>query len=445
MFQLSGGAAEAAASGAGHHEGVTPWAWLFFPLGVLCGALVARWLHREEAWKARGRHAAAAAQACSARAGGRSVVPVVPPDYLGEVEVPRSQWTIQGRMLGQSGHGAGGLVHGNELATFANDMAEGEFITFHRPTNDPALNKSGEYQYSEVFAGRGHLWEARCQLRIKKEPDGPLLFGIENDEYVPVAAGAKHALAATVSAMKVAVGRELHHSVGDDPEKVPGEVERPVFVMPIWTIDQVIETPAGQQPPSLLDPDFSSMGWRRGRDRNFAETVRSLRFKEGYTYSVAFFSIAKYLDQVRWEICGVIPGLRLGFNTFCGGPPVHLTFYTLDRAAQESLGTTKHLDSCKQYYFRLAFWSTRSPPGPARRREILGDLAEAGRGDRVDQQPAAAGRRASGGLGSASRATARADRGRSGLGGLRSLGALGGCLEGLLPTQRAGRGAAPRG
>lgn len=402
-------------------------------MGVLFGALLARWPQREEASKARGSHAAAGAQACSVRAGGRSVVPVVPADDPGEVEAPRDQWRIQGRMLDQSGEGTGGLVHSNELATFSNDMAEGEFITFHRPTHDPALNRSGEYQYSEVFAGRrAHLWEARCRFRIKKEPDGPLLFGIENDQYVPIAAGAKHALAATVAAMRLAVGRELHHSVGDDPEKAVGEAERPVFVMPIWTIDQVIETPAGQQPPSLLDPGFPSLGLRRGRDRNFAENVRALRFREGYTYSVAFFSIAKYLDQVRWEICGVLPGVSLGFNTFCGAPPVHLTFYTLDREAQDSLGTTKHLDSCKQYYFRLAFWSTRSPPIPARRREIMRGLAEAGRGDRPSQQSAAAGRRASEVPRPRQRPAAAS-------------GILGGCLDGLLPSRRAGRAAAPRG
>ncbi|CAK0884052.1 unnamed protein product [Prorocentrum cordatum] len=429
----------------GHHEVVTPWAWLFFPFGALCGALVARWLQRQEALKTRGRHAAAAAQVCSERAVGRSVVPVVPAGEPGEVDVPRSQWRIQGRMLSQFGEGVGGMVHDNELAAFSNDTAEGEFITFHRPTNDPARNKSGEYQYSEVFEGRGHLWEARCQLRIKKEPDGPLLFGIENDQYVPIAAGAKHALAATVSAMRMAVGKELHHSVGDDPEEVAGEVERPVFVMPIWTIDQVIETPPGQQPPSLLDPDFQSLGLRRGKDRNFAEAVRACRFREGYTYSVAFFSIAKFLDQVRWEICGVLPGLRLGFNTFCGGPPVHLAFYTLDRAAQERLGTKKHLDSCKQYYFRMAFWSTRSPPSPARRQALLSGLGEAGRCDRPDQQPAAAGRGASEGLRPREPARAQARRGRGRGGGLRALGALGGCLEGLLPGQRAGRHGPTRG
>merc|ERR1712151_1249856 len=112
---------------------------------------------------------------------------------------------------------SGRLIHQSEVSTFENENCTGSFLLMHRPTHDPALEKSGEYPFAEHFCGRKRLWEARVQLKFKHTPTEPVLFGIELDNYVPLPAASKRLMGVVVSALRRVVGNDLYHSVGDDP------------------------------------------------------------------------------------------------------------------------------------------------------------------------------------------------------------------------------------
>merc|ERR1719446_140907 len=116
----------------------------------------------------------------------------------------------------------------------------------------------------------------------------------------------------------------------------------------------------------LNDPNFMNMGIKRADDvKAYARTMDNLKFKVGPTYTFSFWSISTLIDNVMWRIGGVIPGVTIDFNQFCGRPPVHLVIYTL-RPQLPGSTETRHLDSRKCYLFHLAFWSSLSQPPPAR-------------------------------------------------------------------------------
>lgn len=271
---------------------------------------------------------------------------------------------------------SGRLVHSNQRTTFENENCTGSFLLMHRPTHDPALDKSGQYPFADHFSGRKRLWEARVQLNFKHTPTEPVLFGIELDDYVPLPAASKRLMGVVVAALRRVVGNDLYHSVGDDPKIGTGPHEKPAFVMPLWAFDQFVVTPEGEEAPDLEDPRFHEFGTKRADDRAaFIKQMSVLELKTGPTYTFSFWGISQFLDQIKWEITGVIPFTRINFNQFCGKAPVHLVMYSLDRADDDK--ETRHLQSRKHSLFDLKFWSTKSKPTPERLQELMPDRRDA--------------------------------------------------------------------
>jgi len=247
-----------------------------------------------------------------------------------------------------------------------------KFLPMHRPTWNAALDKSGQYPFSEHFQGRKRLWEMRFQFVFKSDVNEVLRFGIELDEYVPLNAASKRLMNIAVSALRRVVGNDLYHSPGDDTKKSQGPHEKPVFTMPIWAFDQFIVTPEGEEPPDLMDPSFHEFGWKRADDRSdFIREISALKVKAGPTYTFAFWGISQFMDQINWKMTKVIPFSSIDFNLFCGAPPVHLVLYTL---AEDEKGETRHLQSRKNYIFQLAFWSSKCPPKPARMQHLFAQI-----------------------------------------------------------------------
>merc|ERR1712048_951359 len=204
------------------------------------------------------------------------------------------------------------------------------------------------------------------------------LFGIELDDYVPLPAASKRLMGLVVAALRRVVGSDLYHSVGNDPKTTAGPQEKPVFVMPLWAFDQFIVTPEGEQAPSLNDPRFNELGMKRADDRSaFVKEISALELKSGPTYTFSFWGISQFLDQINWEITGVVRFTKINFNQFCGRAPVHLVMYSLDRADDDK--EARHLQSRKHYLFDLKFWSTKSKPTPERLQELIPDLSDASR------------------------------------------------------------------
>merc|ERR1711920_513332 len=139
--------------------------------------------------------------------------------------------------------------------------------------------------------------------------------------------------------------------------------------MPMWAFDQVIVTPEGETPPDLADPNFSEFGTKRADDRAaFMGEIAELKLRAGPTYTFAFWGISQFLDGINWEVKKIIPFKNLDFNLFCGAPPVRLVLYTLKDDVD---GEQRHLQTSKNCYFNLAFWSSKKPPSNQKLRMLL--------------------------------------------------------------------------
>eukprot|EP00930_Biecheleria_cincta_P057058 TRINITY_DN43060_c0_g1_i1.p1 TRINITY_DN43060_c0_g1~~TRINITY_DN43060_c0_g1_i1.p1 ORF type:complete len:384 (+),score=56.84 TRINITY_DN43060_c0_g1_i1:98-1249(+) len=268
-----------------------------------------------------------------------------------------------------------GLFECNPLVpyTFDNENCSGLFLPMHRPTLDMA-SEADKYPYAAHFKGRKRLWEMRWQFRFKHAVTDRMRFGIELEEYVPVNSGTRRLMEIIVAVLRQTVGSEVYHSTGDDPNKVSGEIEKPVFTMPLFAFDQFIVTPEGEEPPELTDPGFADLGTKRTDDlAGFIRQISDMELKPGSVYTFAFWSISQFLDAIKWEIQKVIPFKTIDFNTLCGAPPVNLVLYTVDEKSQ---GDKRHVQRRKNYHFRLAFWSSEKPPSTDRLHELVPSLKD---------------------------------------------------------------------
>jgi len=263
-----------------------------------------------------------------------------------------------------------GLILGNspEASPFRNENGHGKFLVMHRATHDRQLDKSGDYQYGSYFHGKKRLWEARVQFNFTSPPNvKDVYFGVELGEYVPMNAATKAMMATMVRTLKNVVGNQIHHSAGDNPEKVSGELERPVFVMPMFAFDQYIITPENETPPDLGDEIIPELGSKRvGRVREFKQELNDLELKVGPTYTFCFWGISQWLDKLNWQV--KMPFFSpFDLNKFCGNPPVQVVIYTLREDEDH-----RHLQRRKDYFLNVAFWSSAKRPDVARLSELLG-------------------------------------------------------------------------
>jgi hypothetical protein len=244
--------------------------------------------------------------------------------------------------------------------SWESNLVHGKYIFFHPPTVDGI-----DQAYADYFKGKKRRWELRLQLNFKQPPppDAEICFGTELEGYVPLNAGAKHVVDVAVAAIRAAVGG-VYHTHGDDPAVTQGELEKPGCVLPLWAFDQFIVTPAGQEPPSLTDPNFPEMGQKR--HKRISEFVQELeavksRFDTVSTYTFAFWGNSRFLDVIGWRLVGIPFVTPMDFDKLAGNPPAYAVLYNLRPDPQDEAGG-RHVKSRKQYYFRAAVWSSERRP-----------------------------------------------------------------------------------
>lgn len=253
-----------------------------------------------------------------------------------------------------------------------NENCTAKVVFMHRPTHAPALERSGQYPYSQHLAGKKRLWELRLQLRFKSPPQGQTYFGVELGRFVPVTGLARGAQKALVSACQGIVG-DCYHTVGDDPATASGELEPPTFVMPLWAFDQFQVSRPGEEPD--IRGDMEGVGFRRSGDvKGYIKAMKAAvaGFSADKVYTFCFWGVSKFLDVLRWRVkmgAGLAGKLTDGmdFNKLCGSPPVYLTMYELPVQAADA----RHLASRKRRFFHAEVWSTVSPPRAQAQAEVV--------------------------------------------------------------------------
>jgi len=268
--------------------------------------------------------------------------------------------TLHGAFNPPGEHGLVDMGRGEPKTVENENCVSKTVILFSTP------DKSGPFEAH--FAGKKRLWEIRWQIRVKRTPKRPLVFGVELAEYVPLSEWMRRIQQMTVKMLRRAVGSDLYHSAGESPQKVRGEAERPVFVMPLWAFDQLIISEPGKEPDIL---NLAGLGKLRTDGRaDFIKTMNSLQMQPDKVYTFSFWCISRFVDVLDWNLLGIVPG-GIDFNVFCGRPPVNVVIYELEDA--EDTRETRHLQSRKKYYYNFALWSTKAPPSRPQIQAMLQD------------------------------------------------------------------------
>jgi len=252
----------------------------------------------------------------------------------------------------------------------------GHYIGLHKPTDDRERNESGEYPYADHMHGRRRLWEFRIQMKFRYPVSGELCWSMEQDRYYKVSRVQKMTANTLMAAVRKAVPG-LYQTFGEDPTTTVGEAERPANVVPLSQMDQLIFTPAGETPPDLCDRRFSTLGLIKADNRAaMTRAVKALEFIPGPTFTFAFWCVSPYVDAIKWAAPSRAFLPAISFRDAGVHPPAYLSIYKLQPANNPK--ESRHLDSRKQYLWRVCLWSSLHPPDPDRVREILdGDAGSA--------------------------------------------------------------------
>eukprot|EP00440_Ansanella_granifera_P039133 gb/GFBE01042453.1/.p1 GENE.gb/GFBE01042453.1/~~gb/GFBE01042453.1/.p1 ORF type:complete len:408 (+),score=78.47 gb/GFBE01042453.1/:1-1224(+) len=268
---------------------------------------------------------------------------------------------------------------------FENDMCSVKCVAMHRPTHEPQREETGDYPYSWHLAGRKRLWEIRIQLRFKRVPTSKIYFGIELSDCAEASAMGRHLKAVLVRAVQSVVGADFYYTDGETPSQVGEgeEAEPPTFVMPLWAFDQFVVSEVGQEPD--LTGDLEGVGMRR--TEGLKAYVRELKaciegFSTDKVYTFSIWGVSQFLDCMRWEAKGIIPGMSFPFSRFGLRPPLNIAIYEIPGIYPDK----RHLVSRKRYYLSVAMWSMLEPPGADKLRELLGDHVDARKSDSSTKQ-----------------------------------------------------------
>merc|ERR1719401_82001 len=162
----------------------------------------------------------------------------------------------------------------------------------------------------------------------------------------------------------------MYQPYGDDPDKVTGELESPCNAFPLWVMDQLIVTAAGEKPPELSSDEFPKLGMIKADDRKaMKRAIDGLEFTPGVTYTFGFWCISQFVDAINWKATLGGP-LDASLSAWGTHPPAYLQMYYLKPRDEwtdvHGKNDQRHLDSRKQYIFRCGLWSSLHPPMPSR-------------------------------------------------------------------------------
>jgi len=275
-----------------------------------------------------------------------------------------------------------GLCYSNPEVpySFENEFVTATFIYFTLPTTSEPSNAGG-LDYQKYFKGKKRLWELRFQFHFKQKLSvgSNMFFGFKLEEYSPMPAAIKRTMNVAVAAIRRIAGG-IYYSIGDDPAKVTGELERQLVVLPMWAFDQFIETPEGETPPKITDADFPQVGHlRKDRVREYIREVSEFHrtCRPGPTYTFAHWGTSRFLDFLTWSLVGLPVVTPLSFNKLTGGSLVQVVCYSL-RAPEEGSSETRHLDSRKDYYFKARLWHPAHRPKRSQFEAITGATQASG-------------------------------------------------------------------
>lgn len=241
------------------------------------------------------------------------------------------------------------------------DCFKGAAICMYRPTSQARAQES---PHSRYFQERRRAWEFRVQGQFKRAPTGEMYIGIVLRDFnynQAVERSSRWVKKAGMSLVKY----DMYMSWGDrckDAEKPDAELTHLVTTMQAW--DQIIVTPAGQQPP-LIKSELHKLPPDGEHGRNFLrKTMGVSEFSEAVgdmlqdldlsaTYTMCFWGVSQVIDLLNWNF--KFPIGNIAMARFFEESPLHICMYELE--LKDKAQDDRHLESRKKYYLDVMLWS----------------------------------------------------------------------------------------
>lgn len=190
----------------------------------------------------------------------------------------------------------------------------GRILFIHRPVPEPDT-----WTYKELFAGKQRFCQMAAQGRFKTDPGQDLYLSAEVPQATPLDSNPIRKKAAQLvmkftSKLMELRGGKFHHNL--EWQKFPdSDVLRPHCTIAVRDVDYLVQTPPGEEPPSLLSA-FEAQP---------TAAKKAIVFNTTDTITLAWWS--KYIDLASWKLMN-IPGIKSSLDLFLGRQ-LHLSFFRL--------------------------------------------------------------------------------------------------------------------
>lgn len=223
-------------------------------------------------------------------------------------------------------------MNSREPIAFETELFKGHvyFLVRTRP-EDP--------HWSRLFSGRRRMFWIQVQGQFKRAPRGIVYLGGELPAQISPGIFTRSIAHVIMGIIQQLVG-SVNFSFGDASNEVLPSIALPLY----QSADQLIVTPAGEQPPPLGERDFGESDAARRLRRQ--TPVGSETYVVGDTYSFDFHTM--YVDLTHWRTAN-LPGLsEMELSTFFDSLPLRMVAYDVCATPSE-----RHLQTQKDYLFKF--------------------------------------------------------------------------------------------
>ena len=190
-------------------------------------------------------------------------------------------------------------------------------------------------------------FEVQVQGKFKRVPSGDIYVGADISTRMELGIITRSFCRAILSFASTMV-QDLHYSFGDRPS-VPN-YEIPHLVAPIFkSMDRVVITPPGAEPPKMGVPFYEDLEARRLRMKTKLSNNWTIDTSSTYSFSVNTFNI----DLCSWTLIGVPMLKNMDMRTFFGDGSLRLVGYELPYSEAAKYPDGRHAQRSLNYVFNL--------------------------------------------------------------------------------------------
>lgn len=224
--------------------------------------------------------------------------------------------------------------------------------------------------------GKKRTFEVQVQGKFKRMPVGEIYVGADVTNKMELGIITRSFSKAILKFVRTMVN-DLHYSFGDSPGAVG--FEKPHIVAPLFsTMDKIVETAAGGEPPPMGLPFPEDPEYRRIRMSN-RKTNDMINLSSTYSFSVN----TSNMDLITWSLVGIPMLNPIDMRTFVGESPVRLVGYELP-AEEAAKHPEKHPAAAMNYVFNMRL--TRLD-GPGREYESNSDVESGAEEELIGEVP----------------------------------------------------------